>query len=106
VTLAINGGQMTITSDMYMVAIEAGPDQGQVLPQFNPLGLTNLALVGSVVMENCYTIFGYTASYDENGQVVLSPNGMWAFNKPGGPKIITQPSPGLALPASRAPIRY
>jgi saccharopepsin len=106
VTLAINGGQMTITADMYMVEIEAGPDQGKDLPQFNPLGLTNLALVGSVVMENCYTIFGYTASYDENGQVVLSPNGMWAFNKPGGPKIITQPSANLELPGPKDVVRY
>jgi hypothetical protein len=106
VTLAINGGVMTVTSDMYMVEIEAGPSQGQDLPQFNPLGLTDLALVGSVVMEQCYTIFGYTVSYNEANQLILSPYGMWAFNKPGGPKIITQPSADLELPGPKAVVRY
>jgi saccharopepsin len=106
VTLGLNGGEMTVTSDMYMVKMEAGPDQGSALPQFNPLGMTNLALVGSVVMENCYTIFGYVVSYDESGNVHLAPGGMWAFNRPGGPKLITKPSANLKLPSAVAPVKY
>ena len=106
VVLGLNGGEMTVTSDVYMATVEAGPDRGKTLPQFNPLGLTNLALVGSVVMEQCYTIFGYQPSFTEAGDVWLSPYGMWAFNKPGGPKLITKPSTSLEQLCAREPLRF
>lgn len=106
VTLGINGGEMTVTSDLYNVRIEAGPDQGKIIPQFQALGLTSLVLVGSVLMEYCYTIFNYRVVVNPSGTISLSPAGMYAFNKPGGPKIITQPSPHLELPQSIAPTRF
>lgn len=106
VTLGINGGEITVTSDLYNVRIEAGPDQGKVIPQFQGLGLTNLVLVGSVLMEYCYTIFAYRVAVNPSGAISLSPVGMYAFNKPGGPKIITKPSANLKLPQSVAPTRF
>ncbi len=106
VTLGINGGEITVTSDLYRVGIEAGPDQGKVIPQFMPLGLTNLVLVGSVLMEYCYTIFAYRAVINPSGVISLAPDGMYAFNKPGGRKIITKPSGNLRLPASVQPVRF
>ncbi|WP_162806229.1 pepsin-like aspartic protease [Sphingosinicella terrae] len=83
------GGMITVTSDMYEVTIQAGPDQGQTLPQFQPLGLTGLALVGSVVMEYCYTIFAYRVVQCAPGRYSLAPYGMYVFNKPGGPQIVS-----------------
>ncbi len=106
VTLGINGGEITVTSDFYMVRIEAGPDQGKVIPQFRPLGLTNLVLVGAVLMEYCYTIFTYQAVTNPSGMISLAPDGMYVFNNPGGRKIITKPSVNLRIPASVQPVRY
>jgi saccharopepsin len=106
VTLGINGGEISVPSDLYMVKIEAGPNQGQVLPQFAPLGLTNLVLVGSVLMEYCYTIFAYRVVINPSGAITLAPSGMYAFNKPGGPKIITKPSADLHMANSIAPTKY
>jgi hypothetical protein len=83
------GGVITITPDLYNVKIQAGPDQGKTLPQFQPLGLTGLVLVGSVVMESCYTIHNYRVVQCGSNSYSLAPVGMWAFNKPGGPKIIS-----------------
>ncbi len=103
VTMGINGGEITVTSDQYMVEIEAGSNQGQVLPQFKALGLTNLVLVGSVLMEYCYTIFVYGVVVNPSGRITLAPKGMYAFNKPNGPKIITRPSPGLNPPTDISP---
>jgi len=90
VVMRINGGEITVTKDQYMVTMEAGPDKGQTLPQFNGLGLTNLVLVGSVLMEYCYVIHQYRVVQNSNGKYTLAPYGMYAFNKPGGPKIITR----------------
>lgn len=87
-----NGGLITIPPNLYNVTIQAGPDQGKTLPQFQPLGLTGLALVGSVVMESCYTIHEYRVVQCGPGSYSLAPSGMWVFNKPGGPKIITAPT--------------
>jgi saccharopepsin len=63
-------------------------------------------LVGSVLMEYCYTIFNYRVAVNPSGVITLSPAGMYAFNKPGGPKIITRPSANLKLPQSIAPTRF
>src|SRR5690606_17160369 len=81
----------TVPSDIYNVTIQAGSKKGQTLPQFNPLGLAGLVLVGSVLMEHCYTIFEYTVEKKKSG-FFLVPEGMWIFNKPGGRKIITRSS--------------
>ena len=90
------GGTITVTPDMYNVTIQAGPDQGKTLPQFQPLGLTGLALVGSVVMESCYTIFSYRVVQCAANAFSLAPLGMWVFNKVGGPKIVSNAIPDAA----------
>jgi saccharopepsin len=87
-----NGGAITIPQNLYNVTIQAGPDKGKNLPQFQPLGLTGLVLVGSVVMESCYTIHEYRVVQCAANSFSLAPMGMWVFNKPGGPNIITPPS--------------
>lgn len=92
VVMTINGGVITVPSDIYNVTIQAGPDKGKTLPQFNPLGLASLVLVGSVLMEFCYTIHEYRVVQCGPGVYSLTPYGMWVFNKPGGPKIITKSS--------------
>lgn len=89
-----DGSMITIPSNLYNVTIQAGPDQGKTLPQFQPLGLTGLVLVGSVVMESCYTIHEYRVVQCGQNRFSLAPSGMWVFNKPGGPKIITAASEG------------
>ncbi|MEM8696418.1 MAG: pepsin-like aspartic protease [Pseudomonadota bacterium] len=103
VTLGFGDGEMTVTSDMYMVEMEEGPDKGEVLPQFKKLGLTNLALVGSVIMEYCYVVYGYTVSTNQAGRYILSPKGMWAFNKPGLPKLITKSPADMEMPGPCEP---
>lgn len=80
-------GEIVIPPSVYMVEIQAGPSQGQVLPQFNPLGITELVLVGSVLMDLLYTIYEYRVTQTPSGYQ-LSPVGMWVFNKTGGPDLI------------------
>jgi len=80
-------GQITIPSSIYEVTIEAGPDAGKTLPQFHPLGIPNMVLVGSVVMDLFYTIFEYDVQVIPTGYY-LKPVGMWLFNKTGGPDLI------------------
>ena len=78
---------IVVPPSVYMVEIEAGPQAGQTLPQFNPLGLNGLVLVGSVLMDQLYTTYEYNVSVDEAGYH-LDPVGMWIFNKIGGPQLI------------------
>ncbi len=80
-------GELVVPPEVYEVTIQAGPQAGQTLPQFNPLGLTDLVLVGSALMDHLYTIFEYTVTVVD-GKHVLSPAGMWLFNKVGGPRLI------------------
>ena len=82
---------IVVPPSIYMVEIQAGPQAGQVLPQFNPLGLTGLVLVGSVLMDQLYTILHYSVTETEHGYH-LAPVGMWIFNKKGGPKLIKSTS--------------
>jgi hypothetical protein len=49
--------QIVVPPSIYMVEIEAGQDQGQVLPQFQPLGMAEIVLVGSLLMDQIYSIF-------------------------------------------------
>lgn len=101
-----NGGRITVPSNIYNVTIQEGPDKGKTLPQFQPLGLTGLVLVGSVIMEYCYTIFEYRVVQCGPGRFSLAPSGMWAFNKPGGPTIVTPPAQADApMPAPRDVVR-
>lgn len=101
-----NGGRIRVTSDLYNITIQAGPDKGKTLPQFQPLGLTGLVLVGSVLMEYCYTVHEYRVVQCGPGRYSLAPTGMWVFNKPGGPTIIIPPTEGQErVPGEREVIR-
>lgn len=101
-----NGGRITVPSNIYNVTIQEGPDKGKTLPQFQPLGLTGLVLVGSVIMEYCYTIFEYRVVQCGANRYSLAPSGMYVFNKPGGPIIITPPSEGDEhVPGARDVVR-
>ncbi|HKS22417.1 MAG TPA: pepsin-like aspartic protease [Thermoanaerobaculia bacterium] len=93
---------IVVPSSVYMVEIQAGPQQGQVLAQFNPLGLTGLVLVGSVLMDQLYTICEYSVTETAYGHH-LSPVGMWIFNKKGGPQLIKSTSATAFAPRRRAP---
>jgi hypothetical protein len=90
-----------IPSSIYMVRIEAGPDIGQVNPQFQAIGTPNLVYVGSVLHDYCYSIFRYEVVKCPNTGYSLAPLGVYLFNKPGGPKIISGglvPVPGAVEP--------
>lgn len=93
-----DGGMITIPSSLYNVTIQAGPDKGKTLPQFQPLGLSRLVLVGSVVMESCYTVHEYRVVQCAANRYSLAPVGMYVFNKPGGPKIVTPSPSGIGRP--------
>jgi saccharopepsin len=104
-TLQLQVGQSTVTGapgvisvppSVYEVMIEQGDNKGKVLPQFNPLGLTDLVLVGSVLMDQLYTVFEYTAIPLPTGGYKLAPANMYLYNKVNGPQLI-QPSAGTAL---------
>lgn len=88
-----DGGEMTVTPDLYNILIEAGPDQGKVIAQFQPLGLPTLALVGSLLMDYLYTVHEYRVVHCQATTYSLAPVGMYLFNRPGGPQLITRPSP-------------
>ncbi|NWA65368.1 avidin/streptavidin family protein [Pseudomonas reactans] len=92
VVLGFADGEITLGPDLYNVLIEEGPDQGKTLPQFEPLGLADLVLVGSLVMEHCYTVYEYRVVQCRPGAYSLAPVGMWLFNRPQGPQIITRSS--------------
>lgn len=82
-------GELLITADIYDVLIEAGKDKGKVLSQFDPMDhAEDIVLVGSVIMDHLYTLYQYE-TVKEQGEWQLKPVGMWIFNKPTGPKIIT-----------------
>ena len=49
--------------------------------------LATAVLVGSVLMDQLYTTYEYSVTYDEAG-FHLDPVGMWIFNKIGGPQLI------------------
>nr|WP_314528321.1 avidin/streptavidin family protein [uncultured Pseudomonas sp.] len=92
VVLGFADGEITLGPDLYNVLIEEGPDQGKTLPQFEPLGLADLVLVGSLVMEYCYTVYEYRVVQCRPGAYSLAPVGVWLFNRPDGPQIISRSS--------------
>ncbi|MGQ9371899.1 pepsin-like aspartic protease [Azospirillum sp. A39] len=75
-------GRVTVPPAIYDVLIEAGPDMGRVAPQFTPLGLQDLVLVGSMMMDHFYTIYEYDVTLRQ-GRHVLAPVAMYLFDKPG-----------------------
>ncbi|MBW4971699.1 hypothetical protein KZY98_14670, partial [Croceibacter atlanticus] len=79
-------GELTLGANLYNCLIDEGPQKGQVLPQFNALGLTDLVLVGSVVMEHCDTGYEYQVVQCSNTVYSLSPVGVWLFNRPDSPQ--------------------
>jgi len=101
-TLDGNQATVVVPPSVYMVDIQAGPQQGQTLPQFNGLGLTGLVLVGSVLMDQLYTTFEYNVTVDPAG-FHLDPVGMWIFNKIGGPQLIQTTSETAFAPRPRRP---
>lgn len=80
-------GHVLVPPSVYTVEIEAGPDKGKHLPQFRPLGLDGLVLVGSVLMDHLYTVFEYDVTRTAAGYE-LAPVGIWIFNRSGGPGLI------------------
>ncbi|WLH71228.1 avidin/streptavidin family protein [Pseudomonas fluorescens] len=101
VVLGFADGELTLGANLYNCLIDEGPQKGQVLPQFNALGLTDLVLVGSVVMEHCYTVYEYQVVQCSNTVYSLSPVGVWLFNRPDSPQIITQSSSRRFAPGER-----
>jgi saccharopepsin len=102
VTLDGVPANVVVPPDVYMVEIEGGPDKGRTLPQFNPLGLTGLVLVGSVLMDQLYTVYEYQVTETEEG-FYLEPVGMWIFNKKNGPRLIQTTSKTAFTPRPRRP---
>lgn len=80
-------GEIVLPPSVYEVTIEAGPQAGQTLPQFNPLGTPDLVLVGSVLMDQLYSVYEYSVQATQAGYQ-LAPVGIWLFNKLGGPALI------------------
>ncbi|MCP9319574.1 A1 family peptidase [Acetobacter persici] len=100
ITMEFDNGTITIGPDIYNVLIEEGPDKGETLPQFKALSLNQLALVGSVLLDHCYAIYQYDIIECPHTTFSLSPKGVYLFNKPGGPKIISgnKPPPTATQP--------
>jgi hypothetical protein len=81
-------GVLKVPPEVYNVFIEAGPDKGEVIPQFLSMeGLPGLALVGSVLMDYLYTVHEFKV-WGEAGQYKIAALGMWIFNKTDGRRII------------------
>jgi hypothetical protein len=95
-----NRQQITVDSSIYMKTIEAGPDAGETLPQFQPIGTPGLMYVGSVLHDYCYSIFRYEVTHCDSTTFSLAPVGVYLFNKPGGPQVVhgSVPFPGKVEP--------
>lgn len=92
VVLGFAEGEITLGADLYNLLVEEGPQKGETIPQFAPMGLPDLVLVGSLVMEHCYTVYEYQVVQCGYEVYSLAPVGMWLFNRPDGPQIITRSS--------------
>ncbi|WP_338480485.1 avidin/streptavidin family protein [Pseudomonas trivialis] len=102
VVLGFAEGEITLGAQLYNVLIEEGPDKGKTLPQFAPLGLADLVLVGSLVMEHCYTVHEYQVVKCGHEVYSLAPVGIWLFNRPDGPQIITRSSSRRFIAGARS----
>lgn len=95
-------GKITVPPSVYNVLIEAGQGQGTVVPQFNPLvGLDALALVGSVLMDQFYTVFEYDV-VGTKPNYSLIPVAMYLYQKVNGPTGLLTPPAG-AVPRVLGP---
>ncbi len=92
IVLKFADGEVTLGANLYNVLIEQGPQKGQTIPQFCPLGLADLILVGSLIMEHCYTVYEYQVIQCGPNTYSLAPAGVWLFNRPDGPQLITRSS--------------
>ncbi len=101
VVLGFADGEITLGAQLYNVLIEEGPQKGLTLAQFSPLGLTDLVLVGSLLMDHCYSVFEYQVVQCGHGLYSLAPVGVWLFNRPEGPQIITRASSRRFQPGPR-----
>ncbi len=90
-TRAGTQGELTIPADVYMANTETRDQGWKDLPQFTPMALPELVLVGSTVMDHVYTVFEYDVTQTAQGYS-LAAVGMWMFNKPGGRALITSGS--------------
>ena len=101
IELTFEQGSINIDSSIYNVLIQEGPDQGQTLPAFRPLGLNQLVLVGSVILDYVYSVFQYEVVVCDETTVSLAPVGVYLFNKPGYPQIVTGSAqlPGRVTPS-------
>ena len=102
IVLGFADGEITLGADLYNCLIEEGPQKGERLPQFAPLGLADLVLVGSLVMEHCYTVYEYQVVKCSHEVYSLAPVGVWLFNRADGPQIITRSSSKRFTPGTRA----
>ena len=96
-------GRVTVPPSVYEVLIQAGPDLGEVQPQFMPLGLTGMVLVGSVVMDLFCTIYEYGVT-KANGRHVLTPVAMHLYDKPGRQLIADRAAAGNAAVLGPKPV--
>jgi len=100
-TAAGQPGQIIVPPSVYNVEIEAGPDEGILIPQFYPMaGLDNLVLVGSVLMDQFYTVFEYQVDQPPPN-CVLSPRRMYLYEKTGGPQGLIARSRKGFVPGER-----
>lgn len=99
------GGEITVPPPVYNVLIEAGPNQGQVIPQFQPLGIPQLALVGSVLMDYFYTIYEYQAVECQATTYSLAPVGVRIYSRSNNQQIITKSSSSAPQLGRRRPLR-
>lgn len=87
-----HGGEIpakfVLTQDQYVTLIEAGAGQGEHTININPLnGLDNLVLVGSILMDNIYTVYRFIVS-GTYPNYSLAPGQVEMYNKTGGPTVI------------------
>jgi saccharopepsin len=87
--------QIVVPPSVYMVQPLGNPAK---VPQFHPLGMADIVLVGSVLMDQIYSVFWYDVTETDAGYH-LAPIGMWIFNKKDGlPLIQTRSEKPFALP--------
>ncbi|HYK01625.1 MAG TPA: pepsin-like aspartic protease [Thermoanaerobaculia bacterium] len=76
--------RIVVPPSVYMVQVEGVQEP---VPQFQPLGMKDAVLVGSVLMDQIYSVFWYDVTETGAGYH-LAPIGMWIFNKKDGPQLI------------------
>ncbi|MDC3133028.1 pepsin-like aspartyl protease [Flavobacteriaceae bacterium] len=80
---------ISITPDLYRVKVDEGIDKGKTVTAITTsLNIDDLILVGSVVMDNVYTVYRYKVTHVSSGKFSYTPLGMVLYNKKDGPKII------------------